>query len=235
MRLMISVVSAEEAKHAIEGGAEIIDVKNPTEGSLGAQPPRIIREIRNLVAGKTQISVALGDMPNLPGTAALAALGAASCGVDYIKIGLHGPRTESEAIGLLREARRAVQGFKISVIAAAYADYQRAGTLNPVNLPDLAASACIQGCLLDTAIKDGQHLFAFYAPDTLSRLVEKAHAAGLLIGLAGALREEDLPLIQNTGADIVGVRSAICHNHRREESIDADRVRQLHNSLVPVV
>jgi (5-formylfuran-3-yl)methyl phosphate synthase len=39
MRLMISVVSAAEARKALLGGAEILDIKNPAEGSLGAQPP----------------------------------------------------------------------------------------------------------------------------------------------------------------------------------------------------
>ena len=34
MRLMISVVSVAEAYEALTGGAEILDVKNPAEGSL---------------------------------------------------------------------------------------------------------------------------------------------------------------------------------------------------------
>ena len=40
MRLMISVVSAAEAREALAGGAEILDIKNPGEGSLGATPHR---------------------------------------------------------------------------------------------------------------------------------------------------------------------------------------------------
>lgn len=235
MRLMISVVSAPEAREAMEGGAEILDVKNPAEGSLGAQSPRVIREIKTLASSSFKVSAAIGDMPNLPGTAALAALGAATCGADYIKVGLCGPRTEPEALALLREVQQAVLEFKTSVIAAAYADFQRAGTINPINLPALAASAGVCGCLLDTAIKDGQSLFAFMDPRTLRLLVERAHAAGLLIGLAGALREEDLDCVRDTGADIVGLRSAVCRNNRRNEPLDAARVRQLRRILVPVV
>ena len=75
MRLMISVTSAEEAHAAMAGGAEILDVKNPAEGSLGAQSPSIIREIKSLISDRVELSAAIGDMPNLPGTAALAALG----------------------------------------------------------------------------------------------------------------------------------------------------------------
>jgi uncharacterized protein (UPF0264 family) len=199
MRLMISVVCAAEAREALEGGAEILDVKNPAEGSLGAQPPRIIREIKELASGCVAVSAAIGDMPNLPGTAALAALGAAACGADYIKVGLRGPRTVREAIALLGEVRQAVVEFRTSVIAAAYADFQRAGTIDPAHLPAVAAAAGIRGCLLDTAVKDGQSLFAFMNPSMLRSLVEQAHAAGLLIGLAGALRAEDLCLVRISG------------------------------------
>lgn len=227
MRLMISVVSEAEAREAILGGAEILDVKNPLEGSLGAQSPRVIREIKNLSSGKAEISAAIGDMPNLPGTAALAALGAATCGADYVKVGLHGPRSEADAITMLSEVQEAVQEFATSVIAAGYADFQRAGTLDPGCLPRLAAAAGVKGCLLDTAIKDGHALFDFLNPQALRLLAEQAHAAGLLFGLAGALREQDLPLVRDLGADIVGLRTAACRDDQRCGPLEAARVRRL--------
>jgi uncharacterized protein (UPF0264 family) len=227
MRLMISVVSAVEAQEAILGGAEILDVKNPEEGSLGAQFPRVIRKIKDFASGIVEISAAIGDMPNLPGTAALAALGAAACGVDYVKVGLYGPRSEAEALTLLREVRLAVEEYPTSVIAAGYADFQRAGTLNPEYLPSLAASAGIKGCLLDTAIKDARSLFDFLSPQALRFLAEQAHEAGLLFGLAGALREQDLPTARNLGADVVGLRTAACRDNRRSAPLEAARVRRL--------
>ena len=35
MRLLVSVVNEEEVTAAVEGGADIIDVKNPREGTFG--------------------------------------------------------------------------------------------------------------------------------------------------------------------------------------------------------
>lgn len=224
---MISVISEEEAREALLGGAEILDVKNPIEGSLGAQSPEVIRSIKTLSSGSTEISAAIGDMPNLPGTAALAALGAATCGADYIKVGLHGPRSEAEAKSLLCEVQKAVRDFDAFVIAAAYADFHRAGTLNPECLPRIAASAGVRGCLLDTAIKDGHTLFDFVQPSMIQLLAEQAHADGLLFGLAGALSEKDLPLARELGVDVVGIRTAACRNHRRDGTLDSSRVRQL--------
>ena len=45
MRLLVSVVSAEEARRALAGGADIIDVKDPGEGALGAPAPRVLSEV----------------------------------------------------------------------------------------------------------------------------------------------------------------------------------------------
>lgn len=233
MRLMISVVSVVEAREAMLGGAEILDVKNPAEGSLGAQSPRVIREIKNLSSGKVEVSAAIGDMPNLPGTAALAALGAALCGADYVKVGLHGPRNEVEAATLLREVHLAVKELTTSVIAAGYADFRRAGALNPDCLPRVAASAGVKGCLLDTAIKDGHTLFDFLNPKALRSLAEQAHAAGLLFGLAGALLEKDLSLARELGADVVGLRTAACRNNQRSGPLEAAYIQRLRQLITP--
>lgn len=226
---MISVVSADEAREAMLGGAGILDIKNPAEGSLGAQVPRIIQEIKNIASGSLEISAAIGDLPNLPGTAALAALGAAVCGADYVKVGLYGVRSETEAITLLCEVNNAVRQSRCSIIAAGYADFHRAGTLDPDYLPRAASLAGVRGCLLDTAIKDGRTLFDFIDPQHLRLMIEQAHAVGLLFGLAGALGERDLPIARDLGADVIGLRTAVCRDNQRKGPLEAARVRRLHD------
>jgi uncharacterized protein (UPF0264 family) len=81
--------------------------------------------------------------------------------------------------------------------------------------------------MLDTAVKDGRGLLEWLAPDALGSLVADAHAAGLQVALAGALRPEDLPVVRDTAADIAGVRSAACGDGRRSGPVDAARVRAL--------
>jgi len=228
---MISVVSLAEAQMALQGGADILDVKNPAEGALGAQPPGVIRGIVDLASDTALVSAAIGDMPNLPGTAALATLGAAACGVDYIKVGLYGPRSKTDAVALLREMLQAIKGSKTSIIAAAYADFQKAGTLDPLLLPQIAASAGVHGCLIDTAVKDGSCLFDFLNIRQLQTLVAEAHAAGLLFGVAGSLQEEDVYQIRNLDADIVGFRAAACRNNKRGGPLEVSRVQKLRSLL----
>ena len=49
MKLLVSVVDAGEARAAAAAGADIVDVKNPAEGSLGAPTPDVIAAVRAAV------------------------------------------------------------------------------------------------------------------------------------------------------------------------------------------
>jgi (5-formylfuran-3-yl)methyl phosphate synthase len=205
MKLLVSVVDAAEARTAAAAGADIVDVKNPAEGSLGAPSPAVIAAVRAAVG--QPVSAAIGDMPNLPGTAALAAAGAASSGAAYVKVGLWGVSGKDDAVALLSAVRAAVPDAV--VVAAAYADARRVphAPLAPELLPRVARAAGVEVCLVDTAIKDGRGLLEWLSPEPI---VAAAHDAGLEIALAGGLRAEDLPVVRDAGADIAGVRSAAC-------------------------
>ncbi len=232
MRLLVSVVDAGEAREAAAAGADIVDVKNPAEGSLGAPTPAVIAAVREAVGAEVPVSAAIGDMPNLPGTAALAALGAARSGATYVKVGLYGVSDPDDAVTLLRAVRDGARGAV--VVAAAYADALRVPhrPLAPALLPRVAHAAGVEACMLDTAVKDGRGLLEWFSPDALTALVAEAHAAGLEMALAGALRAEDLLVIRDTGADIAGVRSAVCAGGERSGTLDPARVRSLMQPLL---
>jgi (5-formylfuran-3-yl)methyl phosphate synthase len=227
MKLLVSVIDADEARIAAAAGADIVDVKNPAEGSLGAPSPAVIAAVRAAVPPELPVSAAIGDMPNLPGTAALAALGAAHSGAAFVKVGLWGASTQAEAVALLRTVREAAPGA--AVVAGAYADARRVAhaPLAPELLPRVAHAAGVDVCLLDTAVKDGRGLLEWLSPEALTALVDEAHELGLEMALAGALRADDVPVVGDTGADIVGVRSAACADGRRSGPLDPSRVRAL--------
>ena len=115
------------------------------------------------------------------------------------------------------------------VVAAAYADARRVphAPLSPELLPRVALAAGAGVCLLDTAVKDGRGLLDWLSPEALTSLVADAHGAGLQVALAGALRAQDLAVIRATGADIAGVRSAVCGEGGRTAPLEATRVRAL--------
>ena len=194
------------------GGADIIDVKNPKEGPLGASFPWVIRRIRKVTPRSIEVSCTLGDVPNLPGTAALAALGAASIGVNYIKAGLYGLKTKEEAVYLMRNVVKAVKDCdpSIRVVATGYADAERAGSVNPLLIPKIACEAACDLAMVDTAVKDGKNLFDFLTIDQLRGFVKETHGYGLKAALAGSLKKENLPLLCSLGADVIGLRGAAC-------------------------
>lgn len=236
MKLLISVTDVSEALAALAGGADIIDVKNPREGSLGASTPDVIQQVRQCLPASCELSATIGDVPNLPGTVSLAALGAAVCGVDYVKVGLFGVRTPDEAVRLLRQVNRAVKDWRpaVRVIAAGYADAHKIGAIWPLDVPGAAAIAGVDGCMLDTARKGEGGLLTLLSLDELRHFVGACRQAGLLCALAGSLNETDLPVVQSLGADIAGFRSAACRGDRISGSIDSQKVRRLKAILSPV-
>jgi uncharacterized protein (UPF0264 family) len=234
VKLLVSVADAHEARVAVQGAVDIVDVKDPAEGSLGAPTPSVIASVRNTVPWERPVSAALGDLPNLPGTAALAALGAARSGAAYVKVGLSGTSTVVEAVAVLRAVREAVDG-DATVIAAGYADAKRVPSrpLPPEAVVSAARRAGVGGCLLDTAIKDGRGLFEWLTRDALAALVSEGHDARLEMALAGALRAEDLTAVRATGADIAGVRAAACRDGRRTAPLDGERIGRLRAMCTP--
>jgi len=222
MKLLVSVVSADEARRALAGGADIIDVKDPREGALGAPSPAVLSQVVRVVDSAAPVSAALGDMPNLPHTAALAARGAALIGAGYVKVGLRGARELDDAVALVRAVAEAV-GPDTEVIAAAYAD---AGALDPpalapACLPELVSRTGIAGVLVDTFVKDGRGLYGWLSEAELTDLIARTHDAGASFAVAGQLTFGRLRLVP---ADVVGVRSAVCRGGDRAGELDADLV-----------
>ncbi|MBY9007566.1 MAG: (5-formylfuran-3-yl)methyl phosphate synthase [Candidatus Lokiarchaeota archaeon] len=238
MKLLVSPKNIQEAKVTIEAGVDYIDCKNPDEGSLGANFPWIIQEIKNLIPknSKQQLSAAIGDFPNLPGTASLAALGAAASGADIIKIGLKGPKTIKQGINLLQKVTKAVENYnnKIKVVVAGYADYKRLdNVLDYLSLPEIAAESGADIVMLDTYIKDNKGLFDFLDSNKLSIFIKKANEYNLGTALAGNLRKEDIKKLQIISPDIIGIRSAVCEGFDRNNGkITLNKIIELKNELI---
>jgi (5-formylfuran-3-yl)methyl phosphate synthase len=230
LKLLISPKNEKEALEAIAGGADIIDVKNPQEGPLGANFPWVIKRIKQITPANIEVSCTLGEVPNLPGSMALAALGAATTGVDYIKAGLYGLKTSEEAVHLMRNVTKAAKDHNssIKVVASGYADAIRISTVDPLAVPEIAYEAQADIAMLDTAIKDGKSLFTFLTKPQLQQFVDAAHSYGLKAALAGSLQKEDLPAVCALGVDVVGLRGAACTlNDRVNGQITREKVQEL--------
>ena len=242
--LLASVKNADEARSALEGGADILDAKDPAAGALGACSPSALLAIvaerdaalrESGAPRRIPVSAALGDAPDLPGALALAAAGAVACGADDLKFGLRGVADEGEAIRLgraiVRAARRcAPPGRRLRVVLVAYAEAESIGSLPPRVLPRVAASAEADGCLIDTALKDGRTLFDHLGEADLEPFLRACRRRGLLCALAGSLALGDLPRLLALAPDLIGLRGALCGDGRQGR-LEAERVRRFREAL----
>lgn len=230
MKLLVSPKNEIEAAEAIAGGADIIDVKNPKEGPLGANFPWVIKRVKQITPANVEVSCTIGEMPNLPGSMALAALGAATTGVNYVKAGLYGLRTPEEAVCLMQNVVKAAKDFNssVKVVVSGYADAERINTVDPLHVPKIVYDVQGDIAMIDTAIKDGKNLFDFLTKPQLQRFVDEAHSYGLKAALAGSLRKKDVSTVCALNADVVGVRGAVCTlSDRVNGQITREKVREL--------
>lgn len=233
MRLLVSVRSAGEVAAAVAGGADIVDAKEPTAGSLGAVSNRVLREIARCVPAGVPLSIALGEPKNV---AALEAAMTALHGLAprpsrvYVKIGLSGAGDGASALLAALVDLSSRMAIQPSVIAVAYADYEAAGAPAPETVPRMAAAAGADGVLLDTWAKAGGDLFHHLAEPALRAWIKRARAAGLLVALAGSLSAQGVRAVAELPADIVGVRGAACIGGRAG-AVSEGRVAELKAAL----
>jgi uncharacterized protein (UPF0264 family) len=229
VRLLISVMDPVEAADAASAGADIIDVKDPAAGSLGAAPPAWVRAIRAVTPAHLPVTAALGDGPFETRDVIGAALELAGAGACYVKLGLRDTSRDA-AVDLLRAVRHALPPGT-GMIAVGFADAARASCPATADLPELSAAAGADGCLVDTAVKDGRGLLDWMDHAALVELVAGCRARRLMCGLAGSLRMPELPRIAALQPDIVGVRGAACAGDRVAGRVSRERVLALARSL----
>lgn len=230
MRLLVSVSSAAEASAALAGGADVIDAKDPLAGALGPVALDVLRQIQAAVAGTRPVTAALGDATR-DSLVEADACAFAAAGARFVKVGFAGLESPTRIAALVAAA---VRGASVgsdgaaSVVAVAYADADRVGSIRPESLVSIATRAGARGLLLDTADKSGPGLRGLMAPERLADWVAEAHGAGAFVALAGKLTADDLAFVQDAGADIAGVRGAACEGGRAGR-ISINKVTLLRN------
>ncbi len=233
MQLLISVTSIAEAQVALRGGAQIIDIKNPAEGALGAASVSALHDVCGTLPPDQPISAALGDSNAPVGTLALAAYGAAGLGARYLKVGLL-TASPNDAIILLKEVQRSARLANplCRLVGVGYGDASLVGALSWRLLPEIAQEAQLWGCMIDTAIKDGRTLFDHCCEHDLRNWLADCRRAGLRGALAGSLGIADGIVLRRLDPDIVGFRGAVCRGDRSNGQVDEALVAALFDELV---
>jgi len=230
VRLLISVSNEAEARAAIDGGADIIDAKEPARGPLGAVSTTTLREIVRAIDGRLPVSAALGDAADEKAVA-LAARRAAAERLAYVKIGFAGVSDASRVESLIAAAVHGAGMVSTSagVIAVAYADASRqdVASLSPWWLVEAAERSGAVGVLLDTAVKSSVGVFEVMSLAHVAGWIRHAHEADLTVAVAGGLAGADLSILRALGADVAGVRGAACEGGDRLGEVSRANVAAL--------
>ncbi|HTT08559.1 MAG TPA: (5-formylfuran-3-yl)methyl phosphate synthase [Gammaproteobacteria bacterium] len=218
--LLASVRSLFEARIALEHGADIIDLKEPDAGALGAVSEEVARSVVKFIDGRVPISATIGD--ELDTTHAVAAVQRlAELGANIIKVGLFNLEQRMHLLSALRD----LSGDGLRIVAVIFADVDSFLYINDV------AEAGLHGVMVDTAAKERGSLRQLIPDRALAGFVARAREAGLYCGLAGSLRLEDIQSLLALAPDYLGFRGALCGDGRRTETLDAEKIRQIRDSL----
>jgi (5-formylfuran-3-yl)methyl phosphate synthase len=211
-KLLLSVRNAQEAGLALDAGVELVDVKEPSRGPLGAAAPDTIRDVMRLVNRRASTSVAYGELlhhdfvrgPHRP-------MGD-DC-PDYLKIGLSGCQSIAD---WPEQWRRFLELFAQSAtpVAVVYADWDRANSPLPVEVIEQARKLRRAAVLIDTFDKQGPGLLRLHSIAFLQSFIDEIHAAQMEVAVAGQLTLDDALAIAALEPDYIGVRGAVCRPDR---------------------
>ncbi|WFP51660.1 (5-formylfuran-3-yl)methyl phosphate synthase [Methylomonas sp. EFPC3] len=218
--MLASVNSLEEARLVLQAAVDIIDLKQPEQGALGALPVAAVTEIVNALP-QARISATIGDLPMRPEQILPAVRNMAATGVDYVKIGFF---PDGDWLACV-DALQAVAAEDIALIAVLFAD-----TRPDFGMIAELRRAGFRGVMLDTMDKRCGSLTQLLSGAELDAFVAAARAQGMLTGLAGSLRLEDVPDLLELAPDYLGFRGALCQEHRRTAQLDLARIRRIRAS-----
>ncbi len=216
-KLLASVKDSQEALLAVEY-ADIIDLKNPSEGALGAVAISEIKEIVVKLQGRKIISATVGDLPMLPELLLTKIRETADTGVDIVKIGFFASSSKITCIQAIgKECSK-----EVKLVAVLFAE-----DALDLSLLKLLKQSGFYGVMLDTAIKNGKNLLDYMSLDQLQSFVQEAKLNALFTGLAGSLKLQQLELFQNIEADYLGFRGALCALNDRQSSLCVKKLKSL--------
>jgi dihydroneopterin aldolase len=223
-RFLASVSNPQEAVTLLAAGADIIDIKDPRKGALGAVEQETAIEIIQRISGQAMTSATIGDLPMEIIRIADAMEKMRSTGVDIIKIGVFADTVPADVLQGIRKF--ANTGCRIVLVF--FAD------LNP-QFDDFSeiAEAGVFGAMLDTSDKTRGSLRTILDENTLESFVKQAQSAGLMTGLAGSLKLVDIQPLLKLNPDYLGFRSALCDKHQRESTIDMQAAHNI-RAMIPL-
>jgi uncharacterized protein (UPF0264 family) len=217
--LLVSVRSVEEAEAALEGGAALIDVKEPRHGPLGRASAAVIAAVCGRVNHRRPVSAALGELPEQPTVVDCS-------GLQYVKWGLAGCLDRATWRSELQAAAESLAQTapQCRPVAVAYGDWQSAEAPSPEDICSFACKNQWGALLLDTWGKTGKTLLDWVTVERIHRMGDCCRRHGVRLALAGSLATPEIIKLRPVHPDWFAVRGSACRGAGRLGAIAVDRV-----------
>jgi uncharacterized protein (UPF0264 family) len=221
--MLASVTSVAESRLALDGGADIIDLKDPAAGALGALPLNLVRDVTAWVAGRTPVSATVGDLVNPSRDELLSAVeGLVDVGVDYVKVGFFAGQDVAAHLAAMCDCAK--RGVPIIVVLFADVGW-------PSGMVARLAAHGVTGVMLDTAYKNGRSLLRHITEQELAFFLRDAESRSLVTGLAGSLTEVDIGRLLPLKPGYLGFRGALCDGRNRLLGLDMRAIVRIRQAM----
>ena len=219
--MLASVTNVDEALMALGAGVEMIDLKNPAAGALGALDHVLVKNIVQAIDHQGVVSATIGDLPMQSKLIVDATQAMLRAGVDIVKIGFFGQSFHEQCLEALHDL-----AAKNKLIAVMFADESP-----NLKLLHEIAKAGFFGVMLDTAHKNGKHLLNHMSIDQLSLFVKDAKVQGLEVGLAGSIQAIHVKELINIHPSYLGFRGALCEQSNRTSHLAIEKMVSIKSML----
>ena len=233
--LLVSVRCPEEARIGLKHAIDVLDLKEPLGGALGAVSESVIAQVLQLMTQINldqgpKLSLAMGELadwnferwPSLLDRYPLYQIRR----FRFVKIGLAGAQQLTDWQGawsklfatLPESTQPVVVGYldRLPEVLESSGSMEVGGDRCPSveQLIEFAqAQRQVSTILLDTWGKQ-EDLFSKISDRRLQEIIETANRVGLAVVVAGSVKIGSLPRVIQAGASLVGVRGAVCAGDR---------------------
>ena len=227
-QLLVSVKNVSEALLALRAGADVIDMKDPSVGALGALSTSEITTIVSALRKQNPqvcISATIGDTHENVDAMQQAIMQTASLGVNIVKFPLNSHTHDLKALlgistllSVETEMAKPLTSKRVILFGVLFADI-----VLDLDLIEAAAEAGLAGVMLDTQYKT-QDLLCHANHATLLNFVNRCKRNDLKSGLAGSLQVQYIENLVTLDPSYMGFRGGLCSHLNRNGDLDVNKL-----------
>lgn len=230
-RLLVSVKDEQEAAIALRAGVDIIDLKDPANGALGALDLALSAKIIHQTQRHNKLNIGVkhdykpvltsatvGEHHTQLSSLMASILDRVTISVDMIKIavstleGLENWQQQFDAREIIAQTPR------IKLIAVFFAD-----TKIDLSLLETLSNMGFYGAMLDTSQKQNS-LLDICSKQTLQMFTHLCQINALKSGLAGSLKPQHIASLGDIFPSYIGFRGGVCEAGARNNSLLEDKI-----------